>query len=642
MNLLKKIVVLLLLLWVAETLGQEIELSVSDKKAVKYFRQAEQSYRANDYEESIKNIDKALERVPDFIEALLLKGYIFADLGENDKAIKILEDVVNIDSAFFTPVWALLGGLYYEVGDYNKSVYSYKHFLNSDGIPEKRKKTVKKLLQVSEKAVEILKENENVKITRLSSKVNTSADEYVNYVQASDGILIFTRKEKFYDKTYKRNIVKESFYSCIPGDTTKESVKKWSAPWMEGRNVGSLSFSADGKIMYFAGCGWSNGLGSCDIYMSKKKGEEWQEPVNLGRGINTSGWESQPVVTPDEKYLFFASRRKGGKGGSDIWMSVKLKNGKWSAPVNLGDSINTPGNEMAPFLYADNKTLVFSSDGWPSLGGKDIFISRKDKAGVWSKAENVGVPVNSRFNEINFVYSLDGKTAWISSDRKNQGYDIFKLPVYQKIKPSKILYVDGLVVDAEDGNFIKSSIILTDLETGKEVDSTFTNNSSGSFLIVINRPGDYGFNIFAEGYLPYSESILFNDSLFKNWSLKKTFKLKRTKKGESFVLRNIYFDVDRYELNPKSFSELDKLIRYLKNNKNLIINIIGHTDNSGSKNYNLQLSEKRAFSVYNYLVNHGISPDRLSYKGMGDSKPLVPNESPENKAINRRVEFLIK
>jgi len=119
-------------------------------------------------------------------------------------------------------------------------------------------------------------------------------------------------------------------------------------------------------------------------------------------------------------------------------------------------------------------------------------------------------------------------------------------------------------------------------------------------------------------------------------------KLKRTKKGESFVLRNIYFDVDRYELNPKSFSELDKLIRYLKNNKNLIINIIGHTDNSGSKNYNLQLSEKRAFSVYNYLVNHGISPDRLSYKGMGDSKPLVPNESPENKAINRRVEFLIK
>ncbi len=639
MSSVRKITFLFLLFFSVVSSGQNRNMTSVNKKALKYYHMAEEAYRKGENVNALQFLDKALGKDASFVEAWLFKGDILADEGKDPEAIRALTRSVELDPDFFPPVWAMLGRLYYETGDYQKSVEAYQKFLESEKIPEKRKKTVEKLLKISQEAAALSKANKSIHVTALDSSINTFADEYVNFVDASNEMIIFTRKVKYFNEAVKRQIVKESFFRALLEDPEKQ--EPFETAWMKNRNVGSLSFSADGRYMYFAGCGWDNGLGSCDIYMSEKKNGKWSEPVNLGNRVNTSGWESQPFISVDGKRLYFAARRKGGKGGSDIWMSFKLKNGLWGPPVNLGDSINTSGNEMAPFLYADGSTLIFSSDGWPSLGGKDLFISRKNKAGGWSRAENIGAPANTKANEINFIYSLDGKTAWISSDRDGKNYDIFRLPVYKKIKPSLILFVDGKVVDAGNNQPLTAMVLLTDLKSGQQVDSLIVERSR-DFLVVLSDPGKYAFNIFARGYLPYSETFVFGSASLDKWKFKKTFRLEKIRKGNSFVLRNIYFDVDKYDLKPESFPELDKLIRFLKQNKGLDLSIIGHTDNSGTPEHNLKLSKERAYSVYKYLVNNGVDAKRISYAGKGAKVPMYPNDSKEHKSLNRRVEFVVE
>jgi len=357
--------------------------------------------------------------------------------------------------------------------------------------------------------------------------------------------------------------------------------------------------------------------------------------------VNSSAWDSQPYVSSDGRMLLFSSSRPGGKGGSDIWMSVKLKDGTWSKPVNLGDSINTKGNEMAPFLYADNKTLLFSSDGWPGLGKQDIFIARKNDAGLWSKAVNVGFPVNSKDAEINMIYSLDGKQAWLSSDRNGGSFDIFQLPVYKEIEPDKIFYFEGKVLDTQNLKPVEARVMLTDEVTGVTLVIKKSQPEDGSFLVVLKPGISYGFNIVAPGYLFYSERITPEDSLLMAENLNKDFLMVPVKKGSSVVLENLYFDVDSAQLKSSSYAELKKLTLFLKVNPDVKIEIAGHTDDSGDAAYNMELSKLRAKSVYDYLIRKGVAPERLTYKGYGNTQPVVDNATPAGKAGNRRVVIVI-
>jgi outer membrane protein OmpA-like peptidoglycan-associated protein len=318
-----------------------------------------------------------------------------------------------------------------------------------------------------------------------------------------------------------------------------------------------------------------------------------------------------------------------------------MRDGRWSPPVNMGDSINTPGNEMAPFLYADGKTLVFSSDGRGGLGGKDLFISRKNRAGIWSKAQNMGLPVNSSYHDINLIYSLDGKTVWVSSDRNGKGYDIYKIPVYRRIKPFPVLFVNGRVIDSITGKSLNALVLVNDVISLKTIDSIKTDRK-GSFLLVLDHAGKYIFDIAAPGYLPFSQTIVFKDTGVVASELHNEFRLKPLKKGETFVLRNVYFDLDRYSLTPASSVELNRLVAWLNENPNVHLFITGHTDNLGSKEHNKKLSEKRAYAVYHYLTNHGVDKKRLEYKGCGDENPLAPNDTEKNRRLNRRVEFKVQ
>ncbi|HEY9114575.1 MAG TPA: OmpA family protein, partial [Bacteroidales bacterium] len=340
--------------------------------------------------------------------------------------------------------------------------------------------------------------------------------------------------------------------------------------------------------------------------------------------------------------IYFASKRAGGKGGSDIWMTVRLASGKWSRPINLGDSINTPGDEMAPVIHADGQTLYFSSNGHLGLGGYDLFVSKQDRAGRWKKAENLGYPINSNADDINVFLSIDGQTGWISSNRKGGkgGFDIYSFPTYKAMQPQAVFYVKGIVSDLETGKKLAAKVEISNLLTGMLEDSVSSDPVNGEFLLILHPGTDYAFNISKKGYLFYSENFNLNATTSEN-SVSKEFKLSPIQSGNSLVLNNIFFDFNSSVLKPSSYNELNKLAEMLLANKDLKIIIEGHTDNIGSEEYNKQLSAERAKSVYEYLVSNGIEASRMKYEGFGATMPVDTNETEKGRTKNRRTEVVV-
>jgi len=634
------IIIILLLFNVAH--AQPGSIKPANKKAVKWYQKATSAYKSDDKNEALELVNKSIGKDKNYVEAYLLKGDILTEMKKPRQAILSYEKAVSIDSSFFPPVWYFLGNLYYNVGNYRQSKQALTTFLTMKGISSTQRSLGKKRLAIAKAACRLKENPVKVQINKLNSSINTDEDEYVNYVAAGNRKLIFTRKEKVTDLNIKSAGWIEQFYFAKQEDTTWAAPEPWVIPWAKERNVGALSLTVDGLGMYFTGCRWPRSYGGCDVYYSEKNGNSWRNPVNLGASVNSTAWDSQPYVSSDGKLLLFSSSRKGGYGGSDIWMSVRLKDNSWSLPVNLGDSVNTPGNEMAPFLYADNKTLLFSSDGWPGLGKQDIFISRKNKAGAWSKAVNIGYPVNTGQAEINMIYGLDGQQVWLSSKREGGSFDIYRLPVYDVIKPNRIIYFEGRVLDSVNLKPVRAKVMLTDAITGFNLLTKYSQPASGFFLVVMEPGKTYGFNIVAKGYLFYSERFTPGENDTIADSLNKEFLLKPIAKGSSVILKNLYFDVDSANLKPVSFPELKKLILFLQINPKVELEIAGHTDNSGSVAHNMQLSLHRAESVYQYLIKKGIDPDRLSFKGYGSREPIANNASEAGRARNRRVVITVR
>jgi len=625
-------------------LAQEYQFSSSSKKAIKLYNLAANNYTNRNYGAALANLDKSVDIDPEFIEAWMLMGDIYTDLQSNEKATAAYERTLAIDSTFFPPVYYFLGNIYYENGDYKNSVICFRNLLNNDGISDELLVLAERKLITAEISRDIVENELNIDVINIGAPVNTKNDEYINYVNTDFDLLMLTKRTMLETNQGSSPRYKEELYSSEFKDST------WSIPGLvdlswrrERQNMGTINFSTDGRIMFFTGCYWPNSYGSCDLYYSNSLGTKWLEPSNIGDVINTSTWESQPVISSDSKKLFFASKRAGGKGGSDIWMSIRLKNNEWSPPINLGDSINTHKDEMAPFLHADGHTLFFASTGHPGLGGYDLFISRADELGRWSKATNIGYPANSKFNEINIFNSIDGKRSWISSDREGGygNYDVYYFDNYEDILPQPVMYVEGLVVDKETGNPLKSNVEITNLKTAELVNITVSDSVSGKFLIVLFPGVDYAFNITKKGYLFHSENINLEDSIGTE-AIKKRFELSPFKSGNLLVMNNIFFEFNKHNLLPTSYIELDKLAKAINDNPEFTIEISGHTDNIGSDSYNMKLSGMRAESVGNYLIGKGVSRNRLIYVAKGSTMPIETNNTEEGRARNRRTEILVK
>jgi outer membrane protein OmpA-like peptidoglycan-associated protein/tetratricopeptide (TPR) repeat protein/ribosomal protein L24E len=469
-------------------------------------------------------------------------------------------------------------------------------------------------------------------LQNIGSNINSAEPEYLPSLTIDGKMLFYTRRLDFINEDFfysKKNADGWDKARPIEGDVNSEM------------NEGAQNISQDGQWLVFTACDRRDGFGSCDIYISHFSGESWSSAVNLGGRINSDQWESQPCLSPDKQNLYFSSRRFGGFGGSDIYVSRMGANGKWGEPENLGPSINSKGDEQSPFIHADNQTLYFTSNLWPGYGENDLFYTRKGPGGDWSVPVNLGYPINTISNEGSLFIAADGKTAYYASNKSDSkgSMDIYSFELREDVRPRKTLWVKGQVFDKKTAKGLPSFIELIDLSSRQPISKVQT-DEDGRYLVTLPVGKDYAFNVNRKGYLFYSDNFSLSNNP-RDSSYEKNIPLQPLEVNATIVLNNVFFDVNKFDLEPQSQVELDKLVQLLKENPSLKIQISGHTDNTGKPADNLALSNNRAKAVVSYLISKGITAQRLSAKGFGETQPVADNKTEDDRAKNRRTEMKV-
>ena len=530
-------------------------------------------------------------------------------------------------------------------GDFADAKKNYIKYLGFNKGPANRRWQTEENIRKCDFALSLMANPVPFDPVNLGDSINTIHDEYINTITSDELTLLFTRR-------LPTNVITQSGSEAIEEDFYR-SERNSDSVWQKARNLGppvntrgnegAISISPDGQLLFFTACQRQDTYGSCDIYWSWKMGNQWSAPRNLGPVVNSSAWDSQPSFSSDGKTLYFASKRSGGKGSSDIWMTTLMPDGTWTTPVNLGDSINTASEEQNPFIHPDDQTLYFASKGHQGLGGLDLFIARRDDTGNWGAPVNLGYPINTAADEITLIVNATGDVAYISSDKfGGKGrQDIYAFPLYKEAQPHPVTYLKGIVFDKETKNRLQAHFELTDLKTNRVVVQSVSDPVDGSFLVCLPTDRNYALNVSREGYLFYSDNFSLTGISAQARPFLKNIPLQPIKVGETVVLKNIFFDTDKFALKPESFIELEKLTKLLKTNPSLKIEISGHTDNKGREAHNLELSRNRAKAVYDYLQEQGIEASRMSYQGFGLSKPIDTNDTEAGRANNRRTEFRV-
>ncbi|HEB62057.1 MAG TPA: tetratricopeptide repeat protein [Bacteroidetes bacterium] len=635
MGFFKYIILFLLIVFGTVSLNAQSYLP-KNKKAKKYYKQGRKKFEAGDFDKAIKYFEKTLNKEPDFIPVYYQLASIFYKRKEFQKSEDYYKKSIKIDSSFNVQVYYSLAIVLEKQGKLQEALKYYKRFLTKSNINgDLEKKALKKIKNIPFR-IFALSHPVSFEPKSIGNNINTINNEYLPVLTGDNSKLIFTRRINS----------QEDFYMSIKKDGKWQKaipVKELNTP----ANEGAHTLTPDGKTIYFTVCDRSRSYGSCDLFMSNKENGKWTEPVNLGEIINSPFWESQPSISVDRKTLYFASNRPGGIGGKDIWVSTKDKAGRWTKPVCLDTTVNTIADEKAPYIHPDNKTLYFTSSGHTGMGGLDLFLSKKVK-GKWTDAKNLGYPVNTKNDEGALFVSLDGKTAYFSTDRaesKRKNLDIYYFDLDTVLQPEKVTYVKGIVFDKKSLVKLSAKLELYDNSTGEKILDKRTDKDT--FLLPLKIGIDYNFSVSKKGYLFYSGRFNLNrkNTIIEPYELKISLtKIDDMVKhgSQPVVLPNIFFEYKSAVLDTiGSGAELNKLIKLLKNNPETSIRIIGHTDNVGSESYNLQLSQKRAKAVYDYLISKNIAENRMEYIGYGETKPISSNDTEKGRSKNRRIEFEI-
>lgn len=615
------------------------EYHTSSNKALKLYKQGIAFYDFVDYTSAEDYFKQALDVDDKFYEAYLMLGELFSKQKRYAEAAGNYIKAVRIDSLFYKPVFFNLANAELLSGAYKEALIHYNVYIVQKGISENNKSQAIKNIADCEFAIEAMKEPVPFNPVSVGNGINTTADEYWPSITADGKTLIFTRQSNLNGKGKMAG--QEDFYISYLTDGKWSEALNAGSPLNTSNNEGAQSLSANGAYMFFTACNSKSGLGSCDIFFSAFRNGKWSVPVNLGSPVNTSYWESQPSISADGKMLFFSSNRPGGAGGKDLWYSILDDKGKWLMPLNMGEAINTSSDEMSPFIHFDGKTLYFSSDGRPGMGGDDIYMTKMQKDSSWSIPQNLGYPINTCNDETGLVIESDGQKAYFSSKHDDkEGKNIFSFELYKSIQPDPVAYLKGRVTDRETGKILIADYELINLSTGKSIVSNVT-DEKGDFLVCIPSGYNYGLNVSRKEYLFHSENFMFegNHSVLKPYL--KQIRLSPLKTGEKMLLSNVFYETDSWQLKKESMAELNRLSSLLEENSDLMVEIGGYTDSTGSDEYNLSLSEKRARSVVDYLIENGIKAGRLKYRGYGNNYPIGDNVTPEGRQLNRRTEVKI-
>jgi len=647
----KRIIGLILLLALV-SFGLQAQTYTTQKKLKgkqqKLFERAESAARAEQFEVAIEMLDKLLQDVPDFADGYYLRAGVKFELRQRAEAEADFEQLLQIAPDYNIRAIYRLARTELVLGKYSEAAEHFEAYLAKNPKSEVRRKLAKKLLEDAKFAAKAVANPVPFTPKSLGGNINTERQEYLPSFTADGDYLVYTTRI---------NGQEDFFFS-----------RKKDGEWEVGRplkqlntplNEGAQSISADGRLLVFTSCASGMSGGSCDLYYSVYENTTWTRPEKMPGLINTKYWESQPSLSADGQTLYFASDRPGGLGRRDIWKSEQQADGEWGKPVNLGPTINTSEQDQCPFLHPDGETLYFCSDGWPGMGGNDLFFSRKSE-NQWAKPTNLGYPINTVANEGTLVVSLDGQTAYFATDkntlttRNNQASsqllvnnDIYSFPLYKAAQPLPVTYVKGAVFDSRNKEKLAANIIIFDLTTGQE-HTRITTNETGEFLATLPQGKDYALNISKKGYLFFSE----NFALEARNTLEKPYLLKiglerlvevkpEARPPKPIVLRNIFFESGSANLLSSSQNELEKLYQLLQSETKLRIQINGHTDEVGGDESNLTLSDNRAKAVYQWLIDKGIDENRLAYKGYGENEPIASNETEEGRRRNRRTEFVV-
>ncbi len=629
------------------SIAQE-KLSTSDKKAIVFFEEALKEYRYNQWENAEINFLNALERDTNFTEAHLELGLLYGERKSYKKGINSLKKVVELDENQFPEAHYYIGLFSLNMALYKEAKQSLDKYLafNVDDIKKKEKS--ERMLQQSEFALKNIDVKVEFNPINMGSAINSWNSEYYPCLTADDELLLYTRQIPSNQTISGTN---EEFF------VSKKHVNEWldsknlGTPINTLNNEGAPTLSVDGLLLIFTACPLygdygpnREGFGSCDLFFSQKTGSRWSSPRNLGKPVNSKYWETQPSFSSDGRTLYFIRGKNVGYGiqDQDIYQTYLTDTG-WTKPVKLPHPVNTPGHEESVFIHPDGKTLYFASDGHPGFGGLDIFVTRKDEEGNWSIPENLGYPINTENDENSLMVNANGDIGYFASDRKGGygGLDLYYFEMPESKRPDKVTFMKGLVIDAITKRPLLAKFELIDLKTGKTVIESYSNSGNGDFLVCLPSGKDYALNVSKDDYLFYSENFTLTNEENANEPFIMDVPLVPIKEGSKVILKNVFFETNKFDLKPESKVELEKLISFLQSNPKVNIEIGGHTDNTGSKELNDTLSDNRAKSVYTYLIDHGMDAERLSYKGYGDEEPIADNETIRGKARNRRTEFKI-
>jgi len=585
--------------------------------------------------------EQALKADPKFIDAKLALGDNYAELRDFFKAKKHFEEALALDSNYAPVAFLFLAKTEWELDKYAECAAHLTSYLRSQPKNERNSRAAERLLKSAQFAAKAVKNPVAFDPKPVSDSINTKWSEYFPSLTADDELLVFTRRDGGDDENFYRSERKNGIWqkpTPLEGINTSD-------------NEGAQAISPDGSWLVFTGCNreGDGSQGACDLYWSQLKSTGWSKPVPFSAVINSPDWDAQPSIGADNRTLIFTSSRPGTRGNMDIWQATRQPGGKWGKPENLGPNINTAGKDHTPFFHPDGQTLYFASDSLPGMGGSDIFFARRDTSGAWGNPQNLGYPINTKGEEGMLVVSLDGRTAYFASDRPGGrgGLDIYTFELPEFARPQPVTYAKAKVTNAATGYPIIARVEFTDLKTGKVFVSAST-KSDGTFLVCLPAGKDYALNVSKEKFLFFSD----NFNLVESATFDKPFLLDIelqpisttdaiVKEGKPIVLRNVFFETGSSALRQQSMTELNDLAKLLTENSGLRIQINGHTDNVGDEAFNQTLSETRAKSVHDFLLSKSIAPDRLRFKGFGESKPIESNDTLEGRARNRRTEFVV-
>jgi tetratricopeptide (TPR) repeat protein len=408
----RNLIISILLIGTQALVAQQYNPDNVSKKAVASYEKAMTSADDSRYQEALVFIEEALKIYPSYLDAILSKAGILGEMKRYSEAAQAYESALFADpeyaKEYYLPYSINLAGK----GDFEKALTAVNVFLNQPGLNEASKKAGEYRKRNLLFALDYKKStayDQTLNVNNAGDAVNSSVSEYFPSLTIDGKRLIFTRRV---------NNSNEDFYS------SEWSASNWtvSQPLVGSINTplneGGQQVSQDGKWLIYVGCNFPDSHGGCDIYLSALTSGTWGARENLGTAINSEFWESTPCLSPDKNDLYFSSNRPGGYGASDIYVSHRLANGKWSTAQNLGSTINTAGDESFPFMHADNETLYFTSNGLQGYGGTDIFMSKKGLTD-FDKPINVGYPINTIDNEGSLIVTADGMTAYYASDRSD-------------------------------------------------------------------------------------------------------------------------------------------------------------------------------------------------------------------------------